>query len=288
MRAALAFLALVAFGCGMGRSRMLVPPSARPDAATTPALPDASPPPDAIRRDARPLADGPTGVDVPPRPDVLLPDRPPSGEPDAPRDLRPADLPSDGLPPLRPDGSPLSDGPPPMRPDRPLEGPPPISPDARVDGPPPWRPEVGPDGPPPIAPDLGPDGPPVIMPDVAPDLLPPPLPDAQPDVRRRRPDGGPPPQVCAAGAACTADCTATCSVIGTMTCTCADGLLSCGTCQLPPITVSPDPCPDNANGADCPTNGLACFVLGSGSIGGACVCLARGNSGSLRWTCLLR
>jgi hypothetical protein len=286
MRPALALLALATLGCGAGRSKMLAPSSTAPDAATSPVLPDSSPLPDAIPVDVlRRLPDGPPGPDVvPPQPDVLLrPDGPPLATPDAARDLRVGDLPSDGVPQPPPDGLP------PVRPDLPPEGPLPILPDARPDGPPPIAPEVGRDGPPAVAPEAGPDGPSLLPPDALPEVLPPPPPDVQPDARRRRPDTGPPPQDCAPGAACTADCTATCSVIGTMTCTCTDGVLSCGSCELPPITVSPEPCPDNPNGTDCLTLGLVCFALSSsGSISGACVCIARGNSGALRWSCILR
>jgi hypothetical protein len=297
MRAALSLLALATLGCGIGRSKMVVPSSETPDAATIAVLPDSSPLPDAVRADVRPsLPDGAPASDaVSPQPDLrVLSDGPPLAAPDVVRDLRAGDRAGDG-------GPPPPDGPPSTRPDLPPEGPPPITPDARRDGPPSIAPDVGPDGPPSIAPDVGPDGPPSIAPEAGPDgpplittdaltdVLPPPPPDVQPDTRRRRPDTGPPPQECTAGAACTADCTATCSVIGTMSCTCVDGVLSCGSCQLPPITVSPEPCPDNPNGTDCPTSGLACFAFGgSGSISGACVCMARGDSGTLRWSCILR
>ena len=285
MRSALALLALASLGCGMGRSKMLVPPAARPDAATSPLLPDSAPLPDAIPTDTRPrLPDGPPGPDVlPPQPDVRrLSDGPPFVIPDAAPDGRVADLPTDGLRPPPPDGLP------PVRPDVPPEGPPVVRPDARFDGPPPVAPEVRPDGPPFIVPEVRPDGPPSITPDVPPEVLPPPPPDVQPDGRRPRPDTRP-PQDCAAGAACTADCTATCSGIGTMICTCAAGVLSCGDCDLPPITISPEPCPDNPSRTECPTSGLACIVFGSsGAIDGACMCLARGSSGALRWSCLLR
>lgn len=283
MRSALALLALASLGCGMGRSKMLVPPAARPDAATSP-QPDSALLPDAVLADTRPRPpDGPRGADVlPPQSDVRPPaDGPPFVIPDAAPDRRPADPPSDGLPPPPPDGPPL------VRPDAPPDGPPVIGPDARFDGPPPVAPEVRPDGPPFTVPEVGPDGPPLITPDVPPDVLPPP-PDVQPDGRRPRPDTRP-PQECAAGAACTTDCTATCSAIGTMTCTCVDGVLVCGECELPPITISPEPCPDNPSRTECSTSGLACIVFADdGTIGGACMCVARGGSGALRWSCVLR
>jgi hypothetical protein len=278
-----ALLVLATLGCGGGRSKMLAPPSATPDAAPIPLLPDGAPLPDGVPTDGPPglsdgLRPGPDGL--PPLPEVPpFSDGPPNNASDGPRDLRLFDLPSEGPPP--------PDGPPPVRPDLPREGPPPIPPDARPDGLPPITPEVGPDGPPPVRPEVRPDGPP-ITPDVPRETPPPPPPDARPETRPPRPDTGPPPD-CTAGAACTADCSASCNTIGTMTCTCANGVLVCGDCQLPPITISPEPCPDNPSRTDCPTSGLACFAYGSsGSISGACVCLDRGNSGELRWMCILR
>ncbi|MBN2574408.1 MAG: hypothetical protein JXP73_07570 [Deltaproteobacteria bacterium] len=286
MRSGLALLALAAVGCGIGRSEMHAPPSARPDAATGPVLPDGAPLPDAISTEGPPrLSDGPPFSDALPfQPDVLLlPDGRPYVTPDAARDLRRGDLPSEGPPPRPPDGLP------PMRPDAPPDGPWPITPDARIEGPQPITPDARLDGPPPITPDVRPDEPPIITPDVPPEVPTPPPPDVRHDGRPPRPDSGPLPQECAAGAACTTDCTATCSGIGTMTCTCTDGVLVCGECQIPPITISPELCPDNPNRMECPTSGLACILFGSdGSIAGACLCAARGNSGALRWACILR
>jgi hypothetical protein len=218
-----------------------------------------------------PGSTGPEPADAAPPRDGLSP-----FTPDLPPEVSP-----DGPPPVVPDGPPLV-----VPPDvaRPPDGPPPVTP---PDGPPVVRPPDGlppvapPDGPPPVAP---PDGPPPVAP---PDGLPPPPPDVRPDVRPPRPDTLPPAE-CANGAACVASCTTACQSIGTLTCTCTGGFLSCGQCQVPPITISPEPCPDNPRSTACAQAGLACVVYSNGSISGACLCMTRGNSDTTRWTCIMR
>ena len=274
MRRALALLALVTVGCGIGRSKMLVPPMPGTDAAVVFHLPDSSLlPPDTSPRDTLPPpSDGPFGPEVlPPRPDVVpLPDGPPPVNPDYGGDLRRFDLPSETTPLPTPDGLPLPS------PDLPPDGIARVPPDGRLEAPPLISPDGRPEAPPPVSPDALPDG------------LPPPTPDVRPDGRPPRPDTAPPAQDCTAGAACTADCTTSCNAIGSMACACTNGVLSCGTCQVPPITVSQQPCPDNPTGTDCSSSGLACFAFSNGAISGACLCLARGNAGALRWACILR
>jgi hypothetical protein len=73
-----------------------------------------------------------------------------------------------------------------------------------------------------------------------------------------------------------------------MTCTCADGFLSCDPCEVPPITISPQPCPDSPRGGACTPAGLVCMVYSGGSVSGGCLCTTRGNSEVTRWTCLMR
>jgi hypothetical protein len=139
----------------------------------------------------------------------------------------------------------------------------------------------------------------VMRPDGGPDsgLVPPPPVDARPDVflstpevgiidaRRPRPDALPPFQICVDGAACSTDCTATCQTVGTSNCACSNGVLTCGACQPPHITFTFTPCPDNASGTTCDTDGLTCPVYTNGGISGACACLGLGGGGT-RWFCL--
>ncbi len=184
--------------------------------------------------------------------------------------------PRDGLPSDGPPGPSQPDGLPPITPDlRPADTRPPVTPD----GPPLVTP---PDGPPFVTP---PDGPPFVTPPDGPPFVTPP--DVRPDVRPPRPDSLPPAR-CASEAACTANCTTTCQTIGTMTCTCTAGVLSCGQCQVPPITISPQPCPDNPRSAECAPAGLVCVVYSNGAISGGCLCMTRGGSDASRWTCIMR
>ena len=259
VRNALALLALVTLAGGCGRSKMVLPPHGIVDAAVVAHWPDTGVlPPDVAVKDASPPpSDGPTTPDLAPiRPDVLgSPDGLPPA--DAAKDLLAPDLASDGPPPVPPDTQP--DG---LRPIP--DTLPPILPDAI---PPPDGRLPPPDGTPP--PDLMPPSDTTAPPD----LVPP------PDTR--------PAQSCVAGGACSADCTTTCGTFGFMACACTSGTLTCTTCQVLPITVSPDPCPASPTGKDCTSDGVACIAFTNGSISGACICTVA-LDGVDRWTCILR
>lgn len=264
MRNVFVGLALLACACG-GRSKMVSPPSPGADAAVVPPGPDGSydRPADVSGRELGPLG-----------PDVLPVDRPPSG-PEAMADLPRERPPVDGLGWL-PDGPPaLPDGPS----DRPEVGfvLPDLPPGPR-DGPreaPPLVPDVPREAPFDLPPDLPP-----LRPEVPPDLLldrlPPPT------------DAWPPLPACVEGAACTTGCSTACGMIGIMACGCNDGVLSCSSCQLLPITVSPEPCPGNPSGQECAAGGVACIAYRGGAIGGACLCMSPTAGGTLRWSCILQ
>jgi hypothetical protein len=79
-------------------------------------------------------------------------------------------------------------------------------------------------------------------------------------------DGGPPR--CAPGAACTANCAGTCSGgEGMRQCTCANSVLTCGMCVVPPPPACPAnpqaaPCMEVNNGANtCTVSGGLCFCF---------------------------
>jgi hypothetical protein len=291
VRNIMALLLLVTLGWGCGRSKMFVPASGHRDAAVPSSWPDTGViTPDIAVRDTNPLSPerpaspdlAPLPPDVPPSADWLLPTVPPDAGPD----LRAADLPTEG-PPVPPDLR--IDLPSPVPPDAQLDGWPPVSPDTLPDGLHPVPPDALPDRPPPIIPDgaISPDG--WVWPDLMPlpDLVPPPdlvpLPDLVPP-----PDLMPPAQSCVAGGACTSDCTATCGTFGVMACVCMNGTLSCSSCQVLPITISPDPCPPSPTGKECTTDGVACIAFTNGSISGACICTLPLGDTILRWSCILR
>jgi hypothetical protein len=136
---------------------------------------------------------------------------------------------------------------------------------------------------PPILPDARLDLLPPVLPDTRPDTVPDtiPLPDTLPP----RPDTAPD---CTAGVACTAACVSTCQVggfVGFGACSCVAGTLTCTTCQVLPITISPEPCPDNASGKQCSSSGLSCIAFTNGLLSGACMCSGLAG-GSLAWRCL--
>ena len=257
---ALALVALAAIGCGCGRTSLLpladdvtkndaTKNDASPGPDVAPALPDVG------QEDTRPPEpDGPTIL-----PDVWR----------APDTVEVRPLPADAVPDTLP---------PPFDTRLDLLLPPP--PDATLDLVP--RPiDMKLDLlPPPIdlRPDLSPDL--LLAPvDLRPDLLPP-----APDLRPSTPDTSPPIQVCASGEACSSDCKTTCQVIGTSTCICTNGTLSCGTCQTPRLVFTPTPCPVNAAGTACDTTGVACPLYANGTVAGLCACLDLGAG--TRWNCL--
>ena len=264
-RSCLAVVILVAaLGCGIGRSGLHKGPVGADASAQSPDIrSDVQPPgPDtvAFAEVEPPVSDGPT-TPISPGPDVTPP----------------ADLPPERPVPVSPDGPQL------LRDTRP-----PFMPDSGTPVGPDLLPPLLPDGSPPIAPDVAPP----LFPDASSsggtDVAPPTIPDALPDGRRRRPDASPPVQECVEGGVCTSDCSATCGVVGVMSCQCMDGVLSCGDCEMLPITISPDPCPDNPTGKACSPEGLACIAFSGGTVSGACLCQASSRDASLRWVCLLR
>jgi len=183
--------------------------------------------------------------------------------------------------PLLPDGVPLRD----FGPILPDTTSPPVLPDAAPDLRSADLPSEGP-----VPPDALPDRPTPILPDgaIPPDgRVPPPDAVPSPDLTPP-PDLMPPPQQCVAGGACTSDCTATCGTFGVMACGCTSGTLSCTTCQVLPITISPDPCPQSPTGKECTTDGVACIAFTNGSISGACICTLPLGDTVDRWSCILR
>jgi hypothetical protein len=218
-----------------------------------PTSPDAPPPKldagPAVRRDARVPPVWPDSGPNPPAPDARL-WPPPAVEPPPPAIEPP--------PPAIEPPPPAIEPPPPA-----IEPPPPA-----IEPPPP---AIEPP-PPAIEPP-----PPVIPP-------PPPAPDAGPAVDARvRPDGPPVPALCLHGLPCSQGCTAACGVMGTRNCQCVGGTLDCGPCETPPITITPQPCPDNADGTPCDSPGTICPSYVGGQFGG-CLCL--GTSRRARWVCM--
>jgi hypothetical protein len=287
----LTFAALSIMGCG-GRSKLVGPvddktKSISPgidasidvswDVLANPTLRDARPvQSDVIQNDTiqffpdgPQVPDGPAlPSDVKPEPDsILIPPLDPDGGPDLlppPRDdVRPDVLlsPNDDA---RPDWVSPTDN----RMDSLLPPPMDVRPDWLV-APPPF--DLRPDQPPPS--DVKHDGQPLN-----PDLV-------SFETHSISPDALLPFQLCVNGEACSSDCTASCQFIGTSACTCNNGTLSCGTCQLPHIVITITPCPDNlSSGVACDNIGLACPVYANGGIAGGCVCLNLGDGP--RYFCL--
>jgi hypothetical protein len=106
--------------------------------------------------------------------------------------------------------------------------------------------------------------------------------DQRPPVDLRLPIDGRLSDVCAEGNVCRAACTVSCNGIGTRTCDCLGGRLSCGVCEVQPIVVSQSPCPTGANGRPCPAPG----TVSAGGQGTGCICINRARTGSNVWLCL--